>query len=51
MAELRKRNIMVPEPTSVGSGSPHSSINDPNGVRLEMLEFAPVDATQSDRSL
>ena len=41
MAELRKRGITVPEPTSVGSGAPHSSINDPNGVRLEMLEFAP----------
>jgi hypothetical protein len=39
-AELKKRGIMVPEPTSVGSGAPHTSINDPNGVRLELLEFA-----------
>jgi catechol 2,3-dioxygenase-like lactoylglutathione lyase family enzyme len=39
-AELKKRGIMVPEPTAVGSGAPHSSINDPNGVRLEILEFA-----------
>ncbi|MGP0074651.1 MAG: VOC family protein [Bryobacteraceae bacterium] len=41
IAELRKRGITVPEPTSVGSGAPHTSISDPNGVRLEMLEFAP----------
>ena len=41
MAELHKRGITVPEPTSVGSGAPHTSINDPNGVRLEILEFAP----------
>jgi catechol 2,3-dioxygenase-like lactoylglutathione lyase family enzyme len=40
VAELRQRGVMVPEPTAVGSGAPHSSINDPNGVRLEMLEFA-----------
>lgn len=40
-AELKKRGITVPEVTSVGSGAPHMSINDPNGVRLEMLEFAP----------
>ncbi len=39
-AELKKRGVMVPEPTSVGSGAPHTSINDPNGVRLELLEFA-----------
>ena len=39
-AELKKRGIMVPEPTSVGSGAPHTSINDQNGVRLELLEFA-----------
>jgi methylmalonyl-CoA/ethylmalonyl-CoA epimerase len=42
MAELKKRGIMAPEPTSVGSGAPHTSINDPNGVRLELLEFAPA---------
>jgi len=24
----------------VGSGAPHTSITDPNGVRLEILEFA-----------
>lgn len=41
VAELRQRGITVPEPTSVGSGAPHTSINDPNGVRLEILEFAP----------
>lgn len=41
MAELRKRGIMVTDPTSVGSGAPHTSITDPNGVRLEILEFAP----------
>ena len=40
VAELTKRGIMVPKATSVGSGAPHTSINDPNGVRLEMLEFA-----------
>ncbi len=40
VTELRKRGVTVPEPTSVGSGAPHTSINDPNGVRLEMLEFA-----------
>jgi len=40
MGELKKRGVMVPEATSVGSGAPHTSINDPNGVRLEMLEFA-----------
>ncbi|MEQ1946729.1 MAG: VOC family protein [Bryobacteraceae bacterium] len=39
-AELTKRGIMVPEVTSVGSGAPHTSINDVNGIRLEMLEFA-----------
>ncbi|MDP8990648.1 MAG: VOC family protein [Acidobacteriota bacterium] len=41
LAELKRRGIMVPDPTSVGSGAPHTSINDPNGVRLEMLEFVP----------
>ena len=41
IVELRNRGITVPEPTPVGSGAPHTSINDPNGVRLEMLEFAP----------
>lgn len=41
VAELKKRGITVPEVTSVGSGAPHTSITDPNGVRLEMLEFAP----------
>jgi methylmalonyl-CoA/ethylmalonyl-CoA epimerase len=41
MAELKKRGVTVPDPTSVGSGAPHTSINDPNGVRLELLEFAP----------
>jgi catechol 2,3-dioxygenase-like lactoylglutathione lyase family enzyme len=40
VAELTKRGIMVPKVTSVGSGAPHASITDPNGVRLEMLEFA-----------
>jgi len=39
-AELTKRGIKVPEVSSVGSGAPHTSIMDPNGVRLEMLEFA-----------
>jgi len=39
-AELKKRGIMVGEVTAVGSGAPHTSITDPNGVRLEMLEFA-----------
>jgi len=39
-AELKRRGITVPEVSSVGSGAPHTSINDPNGVRLEMLEFA-----------
>ncbi len=41
IAELQKRGITVPAPSSAGSGAPHSSINDPNGVRLELLEFAP----------
>jgi methylmalonyl-CoA/ethylmalonyl-CoA epimerase len=41
VAELKKRGIIVGEVTSVGSGAPHTSIVDPNGVRLEMLEFAP----------
>jgi methylmalonyl-CoA/ethylmalonyl-CoA epimerase len=40
VAELKKRGIMVPDASSVGSGAPHTSINDPNGVRLEILEFA-----------
>ena len=39
-AELKKRGIMVGEVSAVGSGAPHASIMDPNGVRLEMLEFA-----------
>ena len=39
-AELKKRGITVPEITSVGSGAPHTSITDPNGIRLELLEFA-----------
>jgi len=39
-AELKKRGITVPEVSSVGSGAPHTSIMDPNGVRLELLEFA-----------
>ncbi|MEQ1949709.1 MAG: VOC family protein [Bryobacteraceae bacterium] len=39
-AELRKRGLTVPDPTSAGSGAPHSSINDPNGIRLEFIEFA-----------
>ena len=40
VAELTKRGITVPAPSSVGSGAPHTSIMDPNGVRLEILEFA-----------
>jgi len=40
VAELERRGLTVPDPTSVGSGAPHTSISDPNGVRLEMLEFA-----------
>ena len=47
VAELRKRGITVTEPTSVGSGAPHTSISDPNGVRLEMLEFAPGSMQRS----
>lgn len=39
-AELTKRGIKYPEVTAVGSGAPHTSITDPNGVRLEILEFA-----------
>lgn len=39
-SELTKRGITVPEISAVGSGAPHTSIMDPNGVRLEMLEFA-----------
>jgi len=39
-AELKKRGIAFAELTSVGSGAPHTSITDPNGVRLELLEFA-----------
>jgi methylmalonyl-CoA/ethylmalonyl-CoA epimerase len=39
-AELKKRGIMVGEVSAVGSGAPHASITDPNGIRLEMLEFA-----------
>ncbi|MDP9115610.1 MAG: VOC family protein [Acidobacteriota bacterium] len=41
LAELKRRGVMVADPTSVGSGAPHTSIIDPNGVRLEMLEFVP----------
>jgi catechol 2,3-dioxygenase-like lactoylglutathione lyase family enzyme len=40
VAELKKRGIEVPAATAVGSGAPHTSIMDPNGVRLEILEFA-----------
>jgi len=47
VADLRKRGITVPEPTSVGSGAPHTSISDPNGVRLEILEFAPGSMQRS----
>ena len=39
-AELTKRGIKYAEVTAVGSGAPHTSITDPNGVRLELLEFA-----------
>jgi len=39
-ADLKKRGLMFPEITAVGSGAPHTSITDPNGVRLEILEFA-----------
>jgi catechol 2,3-dioxygenase-like lactoylglutathione lyase family enzyme len=41
VGELKKRGIMVGDVTAVGSGAPHTSITDPNGVRLELLEFAP----------
>ncbi len=40
LAELKKRGITFTEVTAQGSGAPHSSMTDPNGVRLEMLEFA-----------
>jgi catechol 2,3-dioxygenase-like lactoylglutathione lyase family enzyme len=37
---LQSHGVTVPEVSSVGSGAPHTSIMDPNGIRLEMLEFA-----------
>ena len=49
MAELKKRSVMVPDATSVGSGAPHTSINDPNGVRLEMREFAEGSMQRKNR--
>jgi lactoylglutathione lyase len=41
VAELRKRGVKVADPITGGSKAPLTNIIDPNGVRLELLEYAP----------
>jgi len=45
VAALRKRGVKVDDPRVGGSKAPLTNITDPNGVRLELLEFAP-DSSQ-----
>jgi methylmalonyl-CoA/ethylmalonyl-CoA epimerase len=40
LSELKKRGITFAEVSTVGSGAPHTGFVDPNGVHLEILEFA-----------
>jgi catechol 2,3-dioxygenase-like lactoylglutathione lyase family enzyme len=41
VAELRKRGVMVADPRVGNSNAPLTTITDPNGVRLELMELTP----------
>jgi catechol 2,3-dioxygenase-like lactoylglutathione lyase family enzyme len=41
VAALRKRGVEVNDPRTGNSKAPITNITDPNGIRLELLEFAP----------
>ena len=41
VSALRQRGVKVEDPRTGASKAPLTSVADPNGVRLEILEFAP----------
>ena len=41
VAALRKRGVKVEDARAGNSKAPLTNVLDPNGVRLELLEFAP----------
>jgi catechol 2,3-dioxygenase-like lactoylglutathione lyase family enzyme len=41
IATLRERGVKVDEPRSASTGSRITNVMDPNGVRLELVEFLP----------
>jgi len=41
VATLRQRGVKVDDPRTGASKAPLTNVTDPNGVRVEMLEFAP----------
>ena len=41
VARLRRRGVKVPDPRTGNSKAPLTSITDPNGIRLELLEYPP----------
>ena len=45
VARLRQRGVTVADPHTGGSKAPLTNITDPNGVRLELLEY-PADSVQ-----
>jgi catechol 2,3-dioxygenase-like lactoylglutathione lyase family enzyme len=41
VAALRKRGVKVDDPRAGNSKAPLTNVTDPNGIRLELLEFTP----------
>jgi catechol 2,3-dioxygenase-like lactoylglutathione lyase family enzyme len=41
ITELRKRGVMVNDPRTGNNGGPLTNVIDPNGLRLEVLEYTP----------
>jgi catechol 2,3-dioxygenase-like lactoylglutathione lyase family enzyme len=41
VAALRKRGVKVDDPRAGNSNAPLTNVTDPNGIRLELLEFPP----------
>jgi hypothetical protein len=41
VAGLRQRGVKVDDPRTGASKAPWTNVTDPNGIRLEFLDFAP----------
>ena len=41
VAMLRQRGVKVDDPRTGATKAPLTSVIDPNGIRLELLDFAP----------